>query len=272
MPADTLSPVRDAIYVPLIMMTSFARSGETMMLRALNAHPRIEVVSQILDADEPPQDVRLFEALQDYPDFVLRRANPLLAHRSVGPDSIVIVKHGIWTHRWPHIDFVLARNPFAIVKSLRQYAIDNHEDEQHRRHRLARWAGKIDASLVPLCLKGDETEAIAYLYRSKMLARSTTRLGVVRYEDFVAAPEREMPKVLRMMKLPWDERVLRAHENYPQGKIGHGKIKLWEAIRLTPHKPETGLPQREFDIIASITRPVLDLYGYAARDGRVELL
>ena len=272
MPNDMHAPARHALYVPLIMMTSFARSGETMMLRALNAHPRIEVVSQILEADERHEDSRLFEALQDYPDFVLRRANPLLAHRNVGADSIVIVKHGIWTHRWPHLDFVLVRNPFSIVKSLRQYAIDNREDEPHRRNRLARWARKIDPSLVAFCLKGDETEAIARLYRSKMLAKSTQRLGVVRYEDFVAFPDREMARVMRMLGLPWDDRVLRAHEAYPQGKLGHGNIKLWEAIRLTPHVPDMDMPPREFDIIASITAPVLELYGYKAHHGRVELL
>lgn len=257
----------------VVFMTSFARSGETLMLRCLEAHSRISVVNQIVSGDrELPQDNALFHALREYSDTVIRRGHPLLAHRNPHPFGIILVKYGIWVHKYPHVNFVLARNPFAIVKSLKQYALSNQENEGARRKRLARWALQIDRSLVDQCRTGDETEATARLYLAKMTAPESQRLGVVRYEDFVADPAVQLKRVLEMLGLGWTPDVLNSHEAYAKGAVGHGDIDLSAPIRQTKFTPNIDLPKREFDVIASITKPALDLYGYKASNGTVSLL
>ena len=178
--------------------------------------------------------------------------------------GMLIVKHAIWVHRHENVDFVLARNPFAIVKSLKELFIS--EDELRRRRRLVRWARKIDLTLVDVCRSGDEAEAIARLYLAKMTASSDKRLGVIRYEDLVADPKRQLKRLVHMLGLPWSESVLNSHERYEPGLLGHGNIKLSEPIRRASFSKQIDLEKREFEMIASITKPALDLYGYRAEN------
>ncbi|MGU3496317.1 hypothetical protein ACLBXM_19935 [Xanthobacteraceae bacterium A53D] len=249
--------------VPLVLMTSFARSGETLVLRSLNAHPRIKVVHHIVAGpDEDPDDMRLARALVHYPDRMIRRTHPYLAHANVHPRGRIVVKHAVWTHRHPAVEFVLARNPFAAIASLQRYGVEHNESEDHRRKRLARWARGIAPEFVGLCKTGDEVEAAAHLYNAKMTATQQDCVGLIRYEDVTRNPEAEFRRLMNMLGLGWSSAMLESHTHYRQGRIGHGGIKLSEPIRLIESPYSGGLARHHFEMVSEITRPALALMGY----------
>jgi hypothetical protein len=243
-----------------------------MLLRALAAHPKIVVASQILSADdEPAEDKTLARAMMEYPETSIRRSDPLLKHRRLPIFGRLVVKHAIWVHQHDYVDFVLVRNPFSIVKSMKALALE--EDADWRRRRLVRWAKKIDPSLVGLCRSGDEVEAIARLYVAKMSAAGSRRIGVVRYEDILSDPRSQLQRVVAMLGLSWSENVANAHTRYRPGQIGHGGMKLDEPIRQAPFSGSIDLEKHEFEMIAEITKPAMDLFGYRVTTERqVELI
>ncbi len=129
-------------------MASFSRSGETLMQRCLNAHPKIEVVHQIL-APDTEDDIRLFRALMDRKDQTISSTHKLLAHRDFGPESILLLKNAVWTHKYPRRGFTLVRNPFSVVTSAKRDAPDPAQAERQKRQQL-RWAKGIDPLTVGL--------------------------------------------------------------------------------------------------------------------------
>ena len=75
-------------------------------------------------------------------------------------------------------------------------------------------------------------------------------------------PEPPLRKLLRHFDLPWDDRVLKAHENYREGEIGHGGMRLWEPIHDRAGDKYKTLPRVEFDKIYAITAAAMDKFGY----------
>ncbi|MFW6336901.1 MAG: hypothetical protein ACOC3G_07215, partial [Phycisphaeraceae bacterium] len=99
-------------------MASMARSGETVLLRSLAAHPAIFVPGQI-DKRDDPAGRALIEKVQREGATQLDRDDPCVVDCGVAPTcKAVVIKQGVWEHRWPFDGFILIRNPASVYRSL----------------------------------------------------------------------------------------------------------------------------------------------------------
>jgi hypothetical protein len=247
---------RIPIRMPVYLMTSFARSGETLLLRALNAHPRLMVLHQILSDDLKLAKRAAKKIAKRGPSHIWVP----LALRKPG-SSILLVKHATWVHKYPHRGFIFARNPFAIVASMIRYA--DQETYIAREKRLLRIANGIDKALIPAIPHMTEVEAYSRLYLAKMRSALATGQRVFRYEDLTTNPKAELSAILDTVGLAWHEDVMHSERAYPAGLIGHGRIELSKPIRTGLPAYSGGLTEAEFDLVARTTEPVLKPLGYA---------
>jgi hypothetical protein len=111
-----MNKVSQAIRV--LHMASMARSGETMILRALSVHPIVCVAGQLHDSQAGERRLRFF---RDWQSNTINSDHEILTGLNIPSDGILLVKQGVWKHRWPFDGFVLARNPLSIYYSLITY-------------------------------------------------------------------------------------------------------------------------------------------------------
>lgn len=246
--------------IPIFHMASFSRSGETLLQRCLNAHPRIEVVHQIREPDSA-EDIALFQHLMTRKAQTISIKDPLVAHRKLSENSILLLKNAVWCHSYPRRGFTLVRNPFSIVTSAFRDAPDPEQAERQKRQQF-RWAKGIDPLTRGVQGQDPTLTGFMILYARKMLQDRLDGLPFVRYEDFVDAPETVLKKIVSHLGLEWSDRVMRSHEDYSEGQEGHGGIKLWSPI----HKGSTDKykklsPQTKAQIYG-ISHEVLRRYGY----------
>ena len=241
-------------------MASFSRSGETLMLRCLNAHPDIEVVHQI-DEPDSAEDRELFKKFMSRKQKSISADDPIVLHRNLKPGSILLLKNAVWIHTYPRHGFTLVRNPFSVVASAKR---ENPPPPRITRQRLQqiRWANHIDRGLVPMMQSGTTLLGFLALYSRKMLQDRRDGLRFVRYEDFVLNPEVWLRKIVAHMGLPWDDQVLRSHEFYPKGLKGHGGINLGQPISAGSIEKYKSLSEITLSRIYGLTHEVLELYGY----------
>jgi hypothetical protein len=247
---------------PIYFMTSFARSGETLLLRCLDAHPCISVLHQIRKKkQEPPAAKILLSKIKERASTRIWFPRGLA---SAFDHSILLVKNMVWVHRYPYRGFTLARNPYSIIASMKKMAVAKNETNEFQRQRLIRWAGGICPSLRDFAATGDEVAVLATLYREKMDAALRTGHPVVHYEDFVSDPEQSLRRILGHINLPWDGRVLASESGYAPGEIGHGGIELWKPVEPARATYGGGLTDAEVDTISSITENTRSALGYTA--------
>ena len=250
-PLPAISPERHRI----LHMASFSRSGETLMLRCLDAHPSIHVVHQIRQP-EPPANKELFRLLRGRQNPSILATAVKIRAANVPSGATVFVKNATWKHPWKFDGFVLVRNPLSVVNSL----ILRHPETE-------RWASRIEPSLLEQLAGKSQAEKVALVYEAKMLELATSGLPIVRYEDFVRNPEAIMTQLLALLRIPWDNMVLRSHELYPEGQTGHGKIRLWEPIYDSSLNSWKGLPRETIDSILKINARSMSAFGYDMHNG-----
>ncbi|MDY0106263.1 MAG: hypothetical protein RBS27_06290 [Giesbergeria sp.] len=252
-------------------MGSFARSGETLLLRCLHAHPALHVVHQISEHDRP-EDVALFQFLTTYPHTSIAHDHPLIQRAGIAPGKVLIVKYAVWIHAHPFNGFVLARNPLSVAKSLDGYAKANAEPMLVQQARLTRWAHGIDAALAPAVAQLPCRDSTAMLYNRKMLPLAESGLPVLRYEDLTRDPHTSLRWLLQQLELPWDSAVEQSHTAYAEGQYGHGGIALWKPIHPETTLPCTGLSEIDVARIQGYAWPTMARLGYRVRNGALDVL
>lgn len=255
----------------ILFMGSFARSGETLLLRCLQAHPAVHVVHQIQEVDRS-EDVDLFHFLTTYPHTTIAHDRPLIQRAAISPGKVLIVKYAVWTHAHPFQGFVLARNPFSVAKSLTHYSHVRAEPPSAQRARLERWAQGIDPALTSAVAEQPCIDSIAMLYNRTMLPLAESGLPVLRYEDLVRHPEACLRSLLERLGLPWDDAVLHSHQRYATGQQGHGGIALWKPIQAESAPACEGLSATDVAKILGYTWPTLARLGYRITDGVLDVI
>lgn len=247
---------------PIFFMASFARSGETLVLRCLNAHTRISVLHQIHEKKKEPRAAKvLLSKIKERASTSIWFPRGL---SSAFDRSVLLVKNMVWVHRYPYRGFTLARNPYSVAASMKKMAIAKNETEEFQRQRLIRWADGICPSLRDFAATGNEVAVLATLYREKMDAALRAGHPVIHYEDFVSDPEQSLRRILEHMNLPWDSRVLASETGYAPGEIGHGGIELWKPVEPARAMYGGGLTDAEIDTVSSITENTRSALGYMA--------
>lgn len=248
------------------------------MLRSLAAHPQIKVVHQIAEPDTP-EDFALFKRLRRHTLEEIDATDRHARHRALVAGDILVLKNAVWIHPAPWRGFILARNPFAVIASAlfvrapgggiraktNPAGLAKHADQ------VRRWARGIDPEVREQLESLDLISAFALLYARKMVHHHKTGQPIVRYEEFVVDPEPWLRRILRHLRLEWDDSVMRAHEAYPEGTHGHGGIALWKPIHAGSLDRYRGLPDETFDRIHTLTAPALDCLGYSVKDREVSL-
>jgi len=241
-------------------MTSFSRSGETLLQRCLNAHPLIEIVHHLNEPDAR-EDIDLGWFLMDYDGLTISSDHPMLAHRDLKPGAVLLLKNATWISKLPRDGFTLVRNPFSVTASGDRIAPPPPKAARQR-HQQRRWATNIDEKMVPAMSARATIVGFLALYNRKMMHDKQSGFPFVRYEDLTHDPEKYLRKIVSHLGLDWDDSVLRSHEAYSEGEVGHGGIKLWKPIHSESSDKYKKLPERSKSLIYSMTYSSLDAFGY----------
>lgn len=261
-----------------------------MLLRALAGHPMIRVAHD-LKAKNTRTEQLLVGRVRYGGAVTIAADDPLLGNDRPPEGGIVVVKNAVWTPDYPCPSIVLSRNPFSVAMSIGALEVAAWEAKlanslryRYGRHlgmkterpaivedvreKLDRWSRGIDIRMTQYVNRTDAVTGTAALYQRKMLNAWDSGGPILRYETFVRDPEAPLRKLIAHLGLPWDDMVLRAHERYAEGEIGHGGIRLWEPIHDKSQDKYKSMPLTEFNKIYAITASVMEKFGYAAAPER----
>lgn len=229
-------------------LASLARSGETMVLRALDAHPAVHVVHD-LHAINSEADQALYRLLRVWPAAHLPRwqLDRHIAPGLVAPGrSVLLLKQGVFAPRHAVAGFGLVRNPYAVFCSLWHYdarlagqtptpALNLHHWRERRLPRLLVWADASLPSLRPaLAAEADPVRQFLLYWQARVAQIAAAQRCVITYEDFVNSPEAALRRICQAIDLPFDPALLQAHGRHPAGRRGHGGIDLSGPIHSAP--------------------------------------
>lgn len=260
--------------IPVFHVASMARSGETVLLRSLAAHPRLHVVHNVEQHDSKAAG-KLFRHLTTFAGRRIARRHRLVRAVIAPEHAALVLKQGVWEHRHPFDGVVLVRNPVSVWASLRTYDRAEHGPDldanwRFNVERLLRWLGDIDRELCAGFAARTPIDQFCTFYERRMLPLLRSGLPVVRYEDFVADPRRELLRITDAIGVGFDAAMLRAHEDFDPRAVGHGNIALGKAIDpASLDKYLAVVPEHEFDEIAARTRSTTDAAGYEMRFGAI---
>lgn len=275
--------------IPLFHMASCARSGETVVLRTMSAHPDVYIPMNISKTDDKP-GTALVRHIRT-PEFQHQKTltRKLLEELEVGTDfSSVLVKQGVWEHKTEFYGFVLVRNPVSVYASLKNFdrqpefsrasrfkaalglKISNKRNEDSK-GRLVRWAGDVDKEMQDLIKPLDFDEAFSVFYNRRMAPLADINLPVIHYERFVTDPETEIKRICDAIEVDFRPELLNAHTNFKPGTEGHGKNDLGKPISTDSiNKYTETVDRKEFDRIKALTYQTSKLFGYDMTYGDVK--
>ena len=263
--------------IPIVHIASMARSGETVLLRALAAHSRIHIVHNLEQRDEL-HSARLFEHLKSYSKTRISRRHSLVQPYSPKRGDVLVVKQGVWEHRYPFNGIILSRNPIAIYASLRTYdapsdtsgSVDLDDLWHHNTQRLTRWMRDIDKDLVTSIEQSSPINQFCLFYNRRMGALLELGLPIINYENLVTDPRHTLNQVTSEMGLPFDESMLLSHTSYSGGTEGHGKADMSQPLNNASLKKYTQvLTKAEFSHISDACAHVASRYGYKLEWDRI---
>jgi len=242
-------------------MSSFSRSGETLMLRCLSAHPDIHIVHNLVAPPESEECFDLFRLIQAREETTIPSDHPKVIAAGASDKKVLVVKNAIWEHKYPYNGFVLARNPLSVVQSFKLFKEDK-EKSIKRKTQYARWMDGIDPRLKDCLNIKNNVVLLCALYNRKMFPLTNLDLPVVRYEEFVENHEKYLRDLVRHFGLEWTDQVLKSHEHYKEGDYGHGKLPLWKDIHQNSSEKYKKLPDSLISMVHGLTYPTLTALGY----------
>ena len=262
--------------IKIFHIASMARSGETVLLRTLNAHSKIQVVHNLKKDDDDASE-KLFDFLKGYEQEKIKRSHPLLRGIIGKNTKVLLLKQGVWSHKYPFWGVVLSRNPASIYASLKTYdrdelGIDLEKNWFRNTERMMRWLKDIDVELQNDFPSLSPVDQFCMFYNARMGHLANLNLPVVHYERFVQQPEMIIKEILKLMRLSYEEKVMNSHAEYESDERGHGKMNLNRAISVDSlYKYQKYLTRREFDEIADKTQHVHKRLKYKMSWSNIEL-
>lgn len=252
--------------VPIVHVASMARSGETVFLRSLNAHPLIHNLVNLREKDNEPE-THLFRFLQHYESTHIDSNHPLMENLELKSNQTLLVKQGVWEHKYPFNGVVLVRNPISVYASMISYNASSPEEFQDRKKALTRnckrWLRDIDNKLLDSFSSLNVIEQFCAFYNRRMYPLSQLELPIVHYEEFCLRPEPYLKKVLSSFSLHYENSVAQSHLNYSNKQTGHGLIQLAEPINpKSLNKWQKYISENEFNVIAALTYNTWNAFGY----------
>ena len=278
----------------VVQLGALARSGETLLLRALAAHPQVHVVHD-LHAVNHPADQALYHFLRVWPAPTVPRwqlDRHLAPGRVPASAQVLLLKQGVFSPRHNVAGFGLLRNPYAVFASLWSYdalladqvptmALNHSYWQCLRLPRLLIWAEAMQPGLAQaIHAKTDPVRQFLVFWRARAQQLQRRFSTLVHYERFVRDPQTELHRICAALGLPFETAMLRSHEAYAPGERGHGGIELSAPIRPASAWKATSLVDLA-PFIAEVDEGPVDLYrglysvapaGFAPARGQQRLL
>ena len=257
--------------VPIFHVASMARSGETVFLRSLAAHPEICNLVNV-EAEEQDEKLQLFKYLQQYPHPRVSLNHSLVERLNLKQQKILLVKQGTWEHQYPFNGLVLVRNPISVYASLISYGLkgknaqsklEKRKQNSGKSQNFQRWMREIDESIMDYFDDLNYLEQFCTLYNRRMYPLSQIGLPIVHYESFCQNPQEYLKLILQHFSLEYDQSVLNSHSKYESDRQGHGLINLSAPVNTKSlNKWKNFVSSQEFNRIASLTYNTWQAFGY----------
>lgn len=245
----------------IIYMNSFSRSGETLLARSLNAHKNIRTLHQLYNLSEESEELYdVFKRIKINKPRTIEISNNERIAIGIKDEEFLLVKNAIFEIKDSHYGFILVRNPFSVFASYKKMV-----NRIEPRSQMRRWAGNIDKNLLPIVENERLIDAFCALYLRKMDQVLNHNLPIIHYEKFVKDPKAELKKLLKELNLSWDNNVLLSHEHYPEGKKGHGGIRLDKPIFSNNYDELPKLSEEEKSVIYGYTSSLLIKLSYKVK-------
>lgn len=251
--------------VPVLHIFSMARSGETLLLRALSAHPQISIVHNLREV-ELLEDLRLFNYLRESENQFVWGESKMCLHKNLKPKDILILKQGVWEHNYDYKGISLIRDPRAIYSSLISYdkGLSNEQKIENFKTRILAWAKGIDEQLFNDLNKDISNLERFVLFYNRRMAAIRDDLSIFRYEDMCENPRAVLTKIVDDLGLPQNESVFNSHLLFEKGQKGHGKIDLSKPIHSQSFNNwKLVLSEKDIDFINEHCAYYMKTYGYS---------
>lgn len=244
--------------IRIFRLRSFSRSGETILLRHLNAHSKVSVVHQIL-AHDSPNDKKLSNFIKQNELTEMSRESDLLSHRDLNGAEVLVIKNATELENPDLPSIGLVRNALSVSKSAYRHTDLSGE---HRRKQNIRWARGIDKDIADSESRFDNLELFLLLWNRKTMHDLLSNSLVFRYEDLVRDTSKAMTEMFHWMGLEMENTILGSHLSYAADELGHGGIKLGEPMHSNSLSNLDSLDRDTIKRILSISSPVLAVCGY----------
>ena len=257
-------------HIPIYHIAGMARSGETMLLHILSKNSSVNIVHNMRKKDRMYEEY-FFRYLSKFPNKSINRFYPLALPYKIKKNDVLIIKQGVWEHRYPFFGIILTRNPLSIFSSLREYDSKNgmnweYNWKYYRLPRLISWLKDIDKSLIISFKNKSPIEQFCLFYNRRMSSLAKLNHPIIRYEELVLEPEIQIKKICEYFKIDYEEKML-FFDN--KNKIGHGKFDPNRSIDTKSiEKYFSYLNANEMDLIIESTRNISNLFGYKFNKNR----
>jgi hypothetical protein len=252
-----------------------ARSGETLLLKILAIHPKVQVVHN-LDAIDDFNKEKSFQFLKNYEKKSISKNHQLFLHYNLDKRRILLLKQGVWKHKAPFNGLVLSRNPVSIYSSLKRYDKNLFEYDPinnfwfGNEERLNRWSLDIDVTLIQNMKDQDPVVQFCKFYNNRMAQLLELNLEIIRYEDLILDTENTIQKVCDMLNIRMNNKLLKSHEYYDPNIVGHGKNVLSKPIDdKSLYKYKENVTIDEISTIKKMCKSVYERYNYSIENNQV---
>jgi hypothetical protein len=256
--------------IKFIYMRSFGRSGETLLMRSLDAHQRIHALVQLLHRrKETNESYQLFRQVVDECPQSMPRSD--LLRKVIAPHDkpTLLVKAAVWEPRPDAHGFVLIRNPMAVVHSYLKLFGSRLDKRKWRP--IARWMLRIDRETAKLVNRCEILTAVCIAWNRRYADLSLRNIPIIYYENFIRNPDLQLRALLTGLDLPWDDAVLHSEKNYQPGEVGHGGIALSEPIHAGSLDSWKTLGDKRIAKIRALCYPIMHAYGYELKGGELHI-
>lgn len=242
----------------LILILGCQRSGTTLALLMLQAHPQIKGI----DETEFPSPFPFPSSLDLYVHKLRKKSICLKL-----PEHIFNVEY-IARH-FPQAKILwIIRNPYSTISSMQM--LTNSQGTWVKRcgikelNRLIPFFPEIkQLDLAQL----DEISLAAMIWKYKNQALDIYRakgLSVYsfRYEDLIDNPQAMMSNILNFLELSWSDRVLEYYKFHQPNKVYPGNTKGDKAIDTSRKSSQPKLTESEKNTIKSLAQELIEYYNY----------
>ncbi|WP_412984458.1 hypothetical protein [Pontimicrobium sp. IMCC45349] len=254
-----------------------ARSGETVLLRTLNAHSKIKVVHN-LNEKENKEEVEAFNLIKNHKGRKISFKNKIISQLGVKKDQCLVIKQGVWTHKYPFNGFILVRNPISIFASLKSIGLKEVKgtDSDYWEpisERMKRWLKDIEPQMMSKFDELDNIDQFCLFYNIRMMNLHNLGLPKIYYEEFVNNPEQKVKEILGFFDLDYENGLLESHKQYNVGEIGHGYNDMSKPISTESiYKYKKLISKKDFEDILLKTKETLEAYSYSITWDEINIL